>query len=253
MPNYRLHYFPESGNSYKLALMLNLCGQAFEPVWTDFGAGVTWTAEWRRSVNQMGEIPVLEVDGSSLTQTAPILLRLAETYGRFQGRSESEHFEVLRWLFWDNQKLSSFMASYRYMRAFTPSPDSHVLTYMQRRIDDFLSIVEQHLQDRPFYVRLSIVPDARDRLRSRAEPSGGGHVVAAHRRAAGMAGALRSAAGQAAALLRVMIVAVIIDPSSRTAAWRRGDPGPPAPCCGPGLLRRQEAPRNDDFSSSADR
>ena len=26
MPSYRLHYFPESGNSYKLALMLTLCG-----------------------------------------------------------------------------------------------------------------------------------------------------------------------------------------------------------------------------------
>ena len=37
MPKYRLHYFPESGNSYKLALMLTLCGQSFEPVWTDFG------------------------------------------------------------------------------------------------------------------------------------------------------------------------------------------------------------------------
>ena len=36
---YRLHYFPESGNSYKLALMLTLCGQAFERVWTDFGGG----------------------------------------------------------------------------------------------------------------------------------------------------------------------------------------------------------------------
>ncbi|MEY9460731.1 hypothetical protein ABH973_001144 [Bradyrhizobium ottawaense] len=37
MPSYRLHYFPESGNSYKLALMLTLCGERFEPVWTDFG------------------------------------------------------------------------------------------------------------------------------------------------------------------------------------------------------------------------
>jgi len=26
MDTYRLHYFPESGNSYKLALMLTLCG-----------------------------------------------------------------------------------------------------------------------------------------------------------------------------------------------------------------------------------
>ncbi len=77
MPTYRLHYFPESGNSYKLALMLTLCGQTFEPVWTDFGGGITRTAEWRRDVNEMGEIPVLEEDGVRLTQTAPILLKLA--------------------------------------------------------------------------------------------------------------------------------------------------------------------------------
>jgi len=44
---YRLHYFPESGNSYKLALMLTLCGQDFEPVWTDFAGGITRTPEWR--------------------------------------------------------------------------------------------------------------------------------------------------------------------------------------------------------------
>ena len=41
MTRYRLHYFPESGNSYKLALMLTLCGQSFEPVWIDF-AGVRY-------------------------------------------------------------------------------------------------------------------------------------------------------------------------------------------------------------------
>jgi hypothetical protein len=44
MTSYRLHYFPESGNSYKLALMLTLCGRSFEPLWTDFGGGVTRTA-----------------------------------------------------------------------------------------------------------------------------------------------------------------------------------------------------------------
>ena len=100
MPSYRLHYFPESGNSYKLALMLTLCGQSFEPVWTDFGGGVTRTAEWRQNVNPMGEIPVLEVDGERLMQTAPILLMLAEQYGRFGAGTAKEQFELLRWLFW---------------------------------------------------------------------------------------------------------------------------------------------------------
>jgi len=152
MPTYRLHYFPESGNSYKLALMLTLCGQTFEPVWTDFGGGITRTAEWRRTVNEMGEIPVLEVDGERLTQTAPILLKLASQFGQFGGETEQEEFELLRWLFWDNHKLTGYMATYRYMRTFIPSGDPAVLTHFRRRLDDFLGILETHLQQHAFAI-----------------------------------------------------------------------------------------------------
>ncbi|QUS41160.1 glutathione S-transferase family protein [Tardiphaga alba] len=152
MADFRLHYFPESGNSFKLALMLTLCGQRFEPVWTDFGGGVTRTAEWRATVNPMGEIPVLEVDGAKLTQTAPILLQLAQQFGKFGGGSDAERFEILRWLFWDNHKLTGYMATYRFHRTFTPSPDPHVLTYFRKRLDDFLGILERHLESNDFAI-----------------------------------------------------------------------------------------------------
>jgi glutathione S-transferase len=152
MPTYRLHYFPESGNSYKLALMLTLCGQSFEPVWTDFGGGVTRTAEWRNSVNDTGEIPVLEEDGVRLTQTAPILLKLAAQYDRFGGSNPQEQFELLRWLFWDNHKLTGYMATYRFLRTFTPSADPQVLRYFRKRLGDFLAILDQHLQNNAFAI-----------------------------------------------------------------------------------------------------
>ena len=152
MPIYRLHYFPESGNSYKLALMLTLCSQTFEPVWTDFGGGITRTTEWRRDVNEMGEIPVLEEDGIRLTQTAPILLKLARQFGQFGGETEPEQFELLRWLFWDNHKLTGYMASYRFMRSFIPSGDPAVLKYYRKRLDDFLDILETHLQQNAFAI-----------------------------------------------------------------------------------------------------
>jgi glutathione S-transferase len=152
MATYRLHYFPESGNSYKLALMLTLCGQRFEPVWTDFAGGATRTKEWRQTINEMGEIPVLEEDGVRLSQTAPILLKLAEQYGRFGGETPAEKFELLRWLFWDNHKLTGYTATYRYYRTFTPSPDPHVLAHFRRRLDDFLGILEQHLQRNAFAI-----------------------------------------------------------------------------------------------------
>ncbi len=96
MTTYKLHYFPESGNSYKLALMLTLSGYAFEPIWTDFGGAVTRTAQWRERINERGEIPVLEEGESRLTQTAPILLRLADRFGRFRGANKDEEFEILR-------------------------------------------------------------------------------------------------------------------------------------------------------------
>jgi glutathione S-transferase len=73
-------------------------------------------------------------------------------YGRFRGHDAKEQFEILRWLFWDNHKLTSYLATYRYSRAFTPSPDPHVQKHFRKRIDDFLAILERHLQDRSFVV-----------------------------------------------------------------------------------------------------
>jgi len=150
MPSYRLHYFPESGNSYKLALMLTLCGERFEPIWTDFGGGVTRTPEWRRDVNEMGEIPVLEVDGERLTQTAPILLKLAKQFGRFGGETEQEQFEMLRWLFWDNHKLTSYTGTYRFLRTFAPGTDKTVLEEFRKRAEGAWKVLDTQLGRAPY-------------------------------------------------------------------------------------------------------
>lgn len=150
MPHYRLHYFPESGNSFKIALMLTLCGQTFEPVWTDYGSGITRTEDWRRAVNMMGEIPVLEEDKLKMTQTAPILLHLSKAFDRFGGCDEAERFEVLRWLFWDNHKLTSYMATYRFLRTFARDSDERVLQYFRTRLYAFLDILGRQVSDRRF-------------------------------------------------------------------------------------------------------
>ena len=100
----------------------------------------------------MGEIPVLEVDGVKMTQTAPLLLKLAEQYGRFGAETEDEKFELLRWLFWDNHKLTGYMATYRFMRAFTEKNDPQVLKHFRRRLEDFLGILDGHLQHNAFAI-----------------------------------------------------------------------------------------------------
>jgi glutathione S-transferase len=134
------------------ARMLTLCGQSFEPVWTDFGGGINRTPEWRARVNAIGEILVLEDSGVRFTQTAPIFLRLSSRYRKFAGNTDGDRFEILRRLFWDNHKLTGYMATYRFQRAFTSSPDQTVLRFLRRRIDDFVIILETHLSSRVFVI-----------------------------------------------------------------------------------------------------
>ena len=150
MSTYRLHYGPESGNSYKLALLLALRSQPWEPVWTDYMGGQTRSLEWRASVNEMGEIPVLEVDGKHFTQTGAILIGFAERHGWFGWDTEAEQFEVLRWLLWDNHKLTSYLATYRFLHAFTTNPNPDVLAFFRGRVDTALAIAERHFERLPF-------------------------------------------------------------------------------------------------------
>lgn len=132
--------------------MLTLCGQDFEPIWTDFGSRITWTPEWRATVNPMGEIPVLEEDGVNLTQTGPLLIKLAKKFGQFGASNESEEFEILRWLFWDNQKLSGYMATYRFLRTFSEHSNKDVLNFLRKRVDDFLGVLEKQVSTQPFVI-----------------------------------------------------------------------------------------------------
>ena len=59
MPEYELYCFAQSGNCYRAALMLNLIGADWKPVFVDFFKGETRTPAYRGDINEMGEAPVL--------------------------------------------------------------------------------------------------------------------------------------------------------------------------------------------------
>jgi len=112
---YKLYCFAQSGNSYKAALMLNLCGAKWTPRFVDFFNGETRTPEYRRNVNEMGEAPVLEFGSTRIAQSGVILDYLSETFGKFQGKDRRE---VLRWLLWDNHKFTSYIGTLRFLIQF---------------------------------------------------------------------------------------------------------------------------------------
>ena len=87
--SYRLHCFAQSGNAYKAALMLELAGAEWEPVFVDFFNGATRTPEYR-AINEMGEAPVLEHGETRLSQSGVILDYLAGSLGFLPPQSAAE-------------------------------------------------------------------------------------------------------------------------------------------------------------------
>jgi glutathione S-transferase len=152
MAEYQLYCFAQSGNAYRAALMLNLIGADWKPVFVDFfGKGEPRSAEYRAEINEMGEVPVLVHGGRKLSQSGVILTYLAERSGKFQPQGEDERLEALRWIIFDNQKVNGFLGPYRFLRSFARPPgDSAVLTFLKGRIDNNIAIVDKRLSALPF-------------------------------------------------------------------------------------------------------
>ena len=151
MADYQLYCFAQSGNAYRSALMLNLIGADWEPIFVDFFNGETRTPEYRTNVNEMGEAPVLVHGAKKLSQSGVILNYLAERSGKFRPEGEDERLEALRWIIFDNQKVNGFLGPYRFLRNFAkPAGDPAVMAFLKGRIDGNLAIVDKRLAGRPY-------------------------------------------------------------------------------------------------------
>ncbi len=154
----KLHCFGESGNAYKAALALQLSGLEWEPVKIDFFGGETRTPDFRATVNVMGEAPVM-IDGDiRLTQSGVIQDYVAEKSGRFGGRDAEERREILRWVLWDNHKLSSMAGMTRFLMNFLPEDKRpmEVIPFMQGRLKAAYASLNTHLDGRDWIVGDSI-------------------------------------------------------------------------------------------------
>ena len=129
--------------------MLQLCGAKWEPRFVDYFGGETRTAEYRANVNEMGEVPVLEHRGKRLAQSGVILRYLANHFRKFQG-DDSE--EVLRWILWDNHKLTSYIATLRWMVSLAKTGEPQVHDFLRGRIKGSLGILDAHLGKSAFAV-----------------------------------------------------------------------------------------------------
>ncbi|WBU52224.1 glutathione S-transferase family protein [Paracoccus sp. SCSIO 75233] len=142
----QLWCFGESGNAYKAALTMELAGYDWQAVYVDFFNGETRTPEFRK-LNDMGEVPVFREGDLTLTQSAVIQLHIAEKTGKFLG---SDRNEVLRWLMFDNHKLSGQAGPARFLQNFIPEDKrpQAVIDFMKGRLTAAWKTLDTHLTER---------------------------------------------------------------------------------------------------------
>ncbi|MFA8443579.1 glutathione S-transferase family protein [Yoonia sp.] len=144
----KLHCFGESGNAYKVALTLNLADAAWEPVFVDFFKGATRSPEFR-ALNVMGEVPVLEDGDLILTQSGVMQDYISSKTGKLGGKSAAERRDVLRWMFFDNHKVSGVAGPLRFNMNFLPEDkrNADVNAFLAMRLASALKVMETQLSE----------------------------------------------------------------------------------------------------------
>lgn len=150
MADYTLHCFLESGNSYKPALMLQLCDADWTPRWVNFFKGEHRSPEFLAQ-NAMGEVPLLidHTEGdAAISQSGVQLWHLAGKLGQFGPENDAEEREILRWILFDNHKLTGSVSVYRFLRKFMGKGDTPEAEFMKGRMVQAIKTLNRHLDQR---------------------------------------------------------------------------------------------------------
>ena len=149
----KLYCFGESGNAYKAALALELSGLDWKPVYVDFFNGETRTPEFR-ALNVLGEVPVM-VDGDLvLSQSGAIQYHIVRDHKTFMGQTYADTREVMRWVLFDNHKVSGVAGTLRFNLNFLPEAkrSEDVNNFLSLRLKSALKVMETHLDGRDWLV-----------------------------------------------------------------------------------------------------
>lgn len=150
---YKVYGDYNSGNCYKIKLMLNLVGIAYQWVPVDILNGETQTPAFLEK-NPNGKIPVLELDdGTCLWESNAILNFLADgtEYLPTEPRLRTQ---VLQWQFFEQYSHEPSIAVARFIEFYLGLPEERADEYraLQKSGYRALAVMEQQLKRTPFLV-----------------------------------------------------------------------------------------------------
>jgi glutathione S-transferase len=150
---YKVYGDYNSGNCYKIKLMLALLGIEYHWVPVDILNGETQTAAFLEK-NPNGKIPVLELeDGTCLWESNAILNFLADGSQYLPGEPRLRT-QVLQWQFFEQYSHEPSIAVARFIQFYLGLPEERLGEYRSLHKAGYraLAVMEQQLKRTPFLV-----------------------------------------------------------------------------------------------------
>ncbi len=150
---YRVYGDTQSGNCYKIKLLMEFLAISYEWIHVDILAGETQTGEFS-AMNGNKKIPVLQIgDDEFLCESNAILNYLAEG-SHFLPTSGLEHAKVLQWQFFEQYSHEPYIAVARYINKYLGLPDDKKALYASKQEggNKALAVMEEQLARSTFLV-----------------------------------------------------------------------------------------------------
>jgi len=148
-----LYDYLDSGNGYKVRLLLAQLARPYRWVELDILRGATRTPQFLAK-NPNGRIPTLELeDGTCLAESNAILWYLAEGTDSLPPGG-LERAQVLQWMFFEQYSHEPYVATPRFILKHLPA-DSPRRAELPRRLElgrAALAVMERQLRGRRFFV-----------------------------------------------------------------------------------------------------
>lgn len=149
----KLYEYASSGNCYKIRLLLNQLGIAYQRIPIDILKGESRTAEFLE-MNPVGKIPLLEIQpGQYLAESNAIICYLADGTD-FLPSDKWERAQVLQWLFFEQSSHEPNIATVRFWIAIAQLAEQKREAIVQKQKLGYaaLQVMERHLEKHNYLV-----------------------------------------------------------------------------------------------------
>ena len=153
-----LHDNMESGNAYKVRLLLSLLELNFKTIHYDVVNGATRTEDYLKNINKNGRIPVLQFeDGKCLAESNAILFYLAQNTAYFPS-DPWQQAKVMEWLCFEQYSHEPFIAVAKFILTMLPAdtPRRSEIPTLHEKGYPALQIMEDQFNENDYLVGNSL-------------------------------------------------------------------------------------------------